>query len=345
MTGSLHISKGESYTLKGAAIFFIVLHNVVHLLCPIKENETTFDKENAIRFFNDFFDSPITYFISFFGWMGVSVFVFISAYGLSAKYSNKKINPFNYIRDHYKKLCLLLMPALLIFLLSSDGIIENPVSAIKHYVAEQLLVLNLIRPTEIWPLIYWYVGMAFQLYLLFLIFRNLSTGILLLTGIVCSLILSFSPTALLEYFRLNSIGWIPEFIFGMIYYRFREVKFGPSLIAGMSVFSLLMIVALSASRFTFFLGGIFFVIFMLTVRKWLSKLKIFEWLGVISASIYVTHAIVRYFWMKYLPFTDEQSPLFIALLILVMSIVLAIPYSRYYNKINGSRFCLLKKKY
>ena len=50
------ISREESVKLKGVAMCVIVLHNFVHLISGVKENEMAFDEERLKLFF--FMPSP-----------------------------------------------------------------------------------------------------------------------------------------------------------------------------------------------------------------------------------------------------------------------------------------------
>lgn len=120
----MYISKTEINAIKGLSILTIVIHNVVHILTPVVENEFHFSRPAVTTFIECFCDYPITYFFSFFGWVGVSCFVFASAYGLSVKYDHKEINILQYLKRHYLKLFLLLLPAFSIYI--ADKLILTP---------------------------------------------------------------------------------------------------------------------------------------------------------------------------------------------------------------------------
>ncbi len=85
------LSKESSLVLRGLAILCIMFHNFLHLeifgFC--KENEMSFIEERAEAFFNAFSDDVIMsvfQIVSFLGWIGVPVFVFLTGYGLATKY-------------------------------------------------------------------------------------------------------------------------------------------------------------------------------------------------------------------------------------------------------------------
>ena len=77
--------------LKGYAILFIILHNYCHLKefgLP-QENEMSFTSLNWEIFIQHVTSSPIMLIpdlLSFVGWIGVPVFVFLSGFGLTKKY-------------------------------------------------------------------------------------------------------------------------------------------------------------------------------------------------------------------------------------------------------------------
>ncbi|WP_302546968.1 acyltransferase family protein [Coprobacter fastidiosus] len=93
------ISYNDTNRFKGMAILLIVLHNFYHVLpqAPI-ENEFSFNIENTNYYFKTVIDSfstisitsLFTDFFSFFGHYGVALFIFLSGYGLTIKYSSKE---------------------------------------------------------------------------------------------------------------------------------------------------------------------------------------------------------------------------------------------------------------
>ena len=87
---------------KGIAILMILFHNFFHWLPPkIGENEQDFDLLRFRTYLNICFDSPeliIQATFSFFGHFGVSIFLFLSAYGLTKKYFNIQLDYFNFLK-------------------------------------------------------------------------------------------------------------------------------------------------------------------------------------------------------------------------------------------------------
>lgn len=326
------LSRKDTLILKGFAIICIVLHNVLHLLTSFKENEFSFHAENIKLFLKDFSVFPVVDMLSFFGWLGVSVFVFISGYGLQASYGSQKIKPSHWIRCHYIKLLLLLTIPLLIYTILFF-IIEgfNPMMALVSLM-EELLILNFISPQSFNPGVYWYLGLAMQLYLVFLILRCLSDRVLVIAVMVACLIISFTSGDIQSYIRHNFIGWIPEFIFGMFYCRNRTYlpdDYRWSSVIAIACLPLIFLVSLTT--YTFYLAGPLFIVFILGIKKFLSFIPGLAWIGSISASLYVIHPIVRYLIMC-LPI--ELIAFRTSLIVLAISLLLAIPYQYFLNMLN-----------
>lgn len=330
------ISKKETLALKGISIVFIVIHNVVHNLINIKENEFVFYEDNVSNLFAHFSNAPISAIFSFWGWMGVSLFVFISGYGLTIKYSGRKIQIPEWIKIHYLKLFFLLLPALCIFFLYPVLKDINSVNFLNFFL-EAILLLNIINPQEILPMIYWYIGMAFQLYIVFLLLRNLKDFWLILIGIGCCLLLAFSPDEQVLYLRHNCIGWLPEFIFGMMLAKLKSSQtLQKYKLLILILLSLTGLILFSLSRYTFILGGPCFVALLLVSRKLIVKSRAFIFLGEISAGIYVIHAIVRQiFYHFFLWIGVDTAPLLKALVVFGFSVLLSIPYQKFYTNINN----------
>lgn len=75
--------------MKGVAILFIVLHNLLHWISQIKENEFSYSPEKTKLFFENLVTNADTLWLdifSFLGWYGVATFLFLSGYGLVKKY-------------------------------------------------------------------------------------------------------------------------------------------------------------------------------------------------------------------------------------------------------------------
>lgn len=326
----MEITKKESMSLKGLCIILIVMHNVLHILTAARENEFTFKSDNVISFFENFGDSPFSCLFSFYGWLGVSFFIFISGYGLSIKYGCIDALSWKWIKQHYMKLVLLMFPAFFIYLLLS--LYKNPSLDIMdcwYITLEQMLLLNIIHPQLIQPGVYWYLGLAFQFYLWFIWLRKLSNKSLILIALCSCLFMVFMPERYISYVRHNGMGWMPEFVLGMLLARYNNVVIRRYYRCVVLFFCILFIVVFSLSRYTFFLSGLCFIGILLMIREYIAKSKIFLYLGGVSASIYVVHPVIRQVWLDYMLPSYNFSPMIATCIILLVSIGISVLYNHY----------------
>ena len=240
--------------MKGYAIFCIALHNLLHLkelTGFVTENENSFNVQRTFEFFNAIKSlnvSIIGQIFSFLGWIGVPVFLFISGLGLVKKYQNKDdLDIKKYVTYSWKKLFLLMLPAeifFIVFTLCSGKISLNVL--LKSLLKLSLLNNFIITIVEILPGIFWYFGLIFQLYVLFLFFRKMKNSQLIILMIVFLLLqLLTVPGWLIKNsnvwrtLRFNFIGWGHIFILGMIVGKMNYIRFSPE---KMSLKLLLLIV-------------------------------------------------------------------------------------------------------
>ena len=159
--------------MRGIAIIFIVLHNLLHLFLETAENEFIFSiarsntfAKHALEFNPDF----IKDIFSFLGWYGVAVFLFLSGYGLTQKYGFTSEQPFkagSFVLKHLKRVFLLMLIPYTLF-------------AIRHLLRGQYLQIflqltltsNIFNPNGISPGVFWFFGLIAQFYIFFAIIRK-----------------------------------------------------------------------------------------------------------------------------------------------------------------------------
>ncbi len=107
------LTRDDCQVMKGLAIICIVLHNYCHLLpSAAKENEFHFSEENNLYFYTHIISSDfIIQFFSYWGHLGVPIFIFLTGYGLTKKYdnTNKIIVKNSYttiMQNFYHRCCL-----------------------------------------------------------------------------------------------------------------------------------------------------------------------------------------------------------------------------------------------
>ncbi len=319
----LPITRSVGEIARGISIVLIMLHNLLHVFPAIvTENEFEFHPDRNHLFTQRLQDDAPTIIydiISFVGWYGVPVFIFLSGYGLVKRYDN--------IRDSFSTPSFLRRSWLKLFLLMLPGVVCFLGEEIWHKLAmgdgiDWKMVLSMSIPltclndfVEIWvptvPGVYWYLGLAFELYLIYALFvhgRSLRP-ILLLTALCFLLTLYFTYSSLqthndtiIVYLRHNFTGWMLPFAFGVWYGRttFNRIIFYIALLAA-SIFLFLPLLQHPAG---WQIAGLAAVIVIMATSFIFSKIRycnsIWAWIGRISPFLYVSHPLVRHLLGRYL---------------------------------------------
>ncbi len=308
------LTKDVCLIMKGIAILCIVLHNLLHLRIYgyAQENEVTFSFERYNYFINHFLSldqNLVGDVISFLGWLGVPVFVFLSGYGLSKKYDDycvlSKGGGKKYVTHSYQKLLLLLLPAIL-FLLFNDIVHLN-----RYGIFTKIFSLSLLSNCFSFLLnypvvVYWYLGLTFELYILFLVFNKWqSSKLLLWSGLACvfiqaSLYFIDGSSRLLHYFRDNFIGWLPIFNLGIYYARnsiTKDWKLKGIVGIALAFVCFVVLIIMNSNYFLWILMPIMAIPICIIVSSYINHIpylnKVFLWLGKYSASIFIVHPLIR----------------------------------------------------
>lgn len=300
--------------------------------------------------------------LSFFGHYGVPVFLFLSAYGLVLKYENRPHldavphaftitgqripswhdlkAPWQFIRYHYLKLFKMMIVGFVAFTML-DAITPGP----HHYklldIVAMLGMFNNILPEPdhiIWPGPYWFFGLMLQLYIVYRLFLyRRHWGVTVAFMVVClgiQLLLAPESEAINRY-RYNFMGGMLPFGLGLLYARYGEkilMSFHHNVSNTIGIFFCCSIIyTLSGSM----LGWTFIPFFIcllsvlvakvLTGVQWLSgMLKVLEWMGGISAALFVCHPITR---KIFIPLSKRGDMYAGLLLYVVASICLAWVFS------------------
>lgn len=289
------ISMNQSNQIKGLAIIAIVLHNFIRPIIGCQCNEMSWVEINATNFLIGIksWISPL-YIIGFLGWYGVPLFILVSGYGLSIKY-DKKIE-FNagrkFLFKQWKKLVILMMPTLLVFAFIVSVIYR------RYYPAELLwqiptMTANMLS-FRILPGPYWFFGMIFQKYAIFLIISKLKIGTIRLLLIFAGIFIVFDYFVLygvapdtMVWIRHNSIGWIPVFLLGMLAARIDITVPKPIAFIGLALFSVMSVV-----KWFHPLNGLLLVVCVVTLCKAFES-KSLVLMGLLSAYLFVLHGLTR----------------------------------------------------
>ena len=301
--------------MKGNAILFVALHNFFHsshLTEFVRENENTFDVQKTLDYFNvlkSFELSDIGQFFSFLGWIGVVVFMFISGYGLVKKYegNGNQLKAGKYIFYSWKKLAVLLLMGVVYFVIIAVATGSGKI-VIPRSLLQLTLLNNLLMPRlSIDPGVYWYFGLAFEFYLLYLLVRRWSARSLMI-GAGCLLLIQIAAIIVWgpesepwSWLRHNFMGWGQVFLTGMAVAKSNFEKHLPTktlplfLLAGLCLVSLPFLFLNVWTWFLIvpFVAVMFFVFLAGGVNNTKILKRIGLWLGKYSAFIFVVHPIVR----------------------------------------------------
>ena len=331
------LSKIECSALRAIAIISIMLHNYCHAISyTVKENEFQYFSQNNMNLWshvltlnhNFIFDL-----LSFFGHYGVPVFLFISGYGLCRKYglSEKKITSFSFIRYHFIKLLRLMFFGYVISLLviwATHGHNSSPVTFIQFILQLSMLINLSTFPSVPGP--YWYFGLTMQLYLLYiLIFCKRKVLYSVIAVIFCLLIQLFcNPEGnLLGWLRGNFVGSLLPFCVG-ICSVYISVIFKRRIYLFTYVISIIFIFLMGFNYQYWLVIPVFVVLSCISLIKMIPYkiLKYLDYIGSISASLFVVHPIIRSIAFRYI----STYNLYIQICIYLLSCLL---FSVIYKKI------------
>jgi peptidoglycan/LPS O-acetylase OafA/YrhL len=326
-----------------------MLHNFLHnpQLGFSLENEMSFSNERASLFFNLFQAGQysIYEFFSFLGWIGVAVFVFLTGYGLAKSSSPSPSEVPRYIRNHFLKLFLLLLPAMIVFIIG-DLAQHNLFPTLFKRLSYLALVANWIYPWVYCPPgVYWYFGLTFQFYLIYAFFGGYfdKKNLLLLSlltivglGILCSL----EYPEVLSVYRHCFTGWFVLFAIGIWAGKQRDLHLttSHSIVVDilLLVFSLGLVILMNKWMLTWLLVPVVALVMFLSIGFLLLRSgilrRVFIWVGGVSASLFAVHPIARFLINRtVLPRVDNLH--LVILMYVIASFIMAMCYDKLYKKL------------
>ena len=339
------LSKNECTVLRGLGILAILLHNYCHWLeGALMENELTFVQERSDAFYAYAVHPDGNAFLqlfSFFGHYGICVFLFLTGYGLTIKYKLQKTEQiafFPFVWCHYKKLLWLLVGGYVLYQLVIFVGTKSFSGNMFDWVSMLTMTSNFFS-LDIWPKPYWYFGLTMQMYLLFYLLvyrtdgnRQVMTILGLMTAV--SLMPQFvfsSDSDVVRLLRDNFfIGMLP-FTLGVtaaLYgKRLKECMKTLYLVIGCTISGLLLFFS-NQNLVLWSLAPVFVIVFSLSLVKILPRLlaKPFQWLGAISAALFVIHPTTREICIHKLHFAS--APHTELLIFLIFTVIVAYIYHR-----------------
>ena len=311
----MSLTRTECTALRGLAIIAIVLHNYCHFVGGIvQENEYLFHSAH-----NDQLWQVITqpdaqlplHLLSYFGHYGVPVFLFLSGFGLVAKYEagdRQPVDPVPFLRYNYLKLLRMLVVGLTLFVIADIVTPGRFHYAWYNVLAQLSMTINLLPTPDkiIWPGIYWFFGLMMELYLVYrlLLYRRSSAWVLVLVA-ACWLAQAVSaPTGdTLNRLRYNFVGGMLPFGAGVLWARHADViaaRLGThsmrlygwlALFAGCTALAFVMCFSFQ----TWLWIPLLVVVGSIALVKSLpaKALALLTWTGGLSAAMFVAHPIAR----------------------------------------------------
>jgi hypothetical protein len=344
-----NLSKAECNAMRGLAIIGIFLHNYCHWLgFAVKENEYEYVQGNVDRLtaVSGQFDAMLPiHLLSFFGHYGVPVFLFLSAYGLTMKYERggASVDSLPFMRYHYLKLFRMMIVGFVAFILI-DAILPGRHTYAPWTIIAQLGLFNNITPRpwdNIWPGPYWFFGLMMQLYIVYRLFvykRHWGFTVGLMALCIAVQLLLSPESDQMNYYRYNFMGGMLPFGCGILFARFCEKEITHIRFIWMYTILMALLVYLASLNFVtwtfvplFVCAFTIFFIKIVSHYDWLSWLMMaLEWMGSISAALFVCHSITRRILIPISRHGDIWSGI---LLYVVASIGLAWLFKALMNKI------------
>lgn len=310
------LSRTECSALRGIAILGIFLHNYLHWLRQmVKENEYQFHQGNIERMtgciLDPTWDLPLQLF-SFFGHYGVPVFLFLSGYGLVQKYENARPSApsatteeslWHFMKKHFMKLFPMMMLGFTVFAMADWITPSRHHWSWSEILGQVSMTINLFPDPDkaIWPGPYWFFGLMMQLYLLYrmVLYKRSNRAVWLLI-VACwgiqALCFAAPDGAALNWIRYNCIGGMLPFGMGILLARMPSVpRLTVNSHLSFLIAMVIMAVAMSLGFHTWLWVPAIIVLLHISLVKVLPAicLKAFDWLGTLSAAIFVCHPITR----------------------------------------------------
>ena len=329
------LSRMECNIMRGFAIIAIISNNFgTWLKGVIGDNEFGFDYHQVEAFLYSFTNPTGDFLLdllAFYSPFGVMLFIFLSGYGLTLKYEggvNQSAKSF--ITDHYKKLFLMQLKGVAIFL--AIILVFNPdrIVYFKYLIGQLLMVENLNPTPKIIPGPYWFFGMIMEVYIIFrLVFFRRSTWLLVSTMILSILIMAcIEPNgSLMYYLRYNFFMAILPFGIGMLVARYGHKITITDSTSKCILTLLVFFILLTVCKFNFYswlIMPLFIIGVSIPLAKLLNKIQatseIFGWIGGISGVMFLVHPILREVLIERTNSCDSYYGMFLVYIFLTISL-------------------------
>ena len=341
------LTKENSPILRGLAIITIMMHNFLHIgrWGFSAENEMSFTQAKVDAFWNAILSSQTNFLgeaFSFLGWVGVPVFIFLTGYGVAVQGVEGRGNKVISLKKRWFRLFLLMFPAVLLF-----GTVDFISSGMVINLLKRGLYLtqlaNFFYPYVVCqPGVYWYFGLAFQLYLIWALIGSHLKGLKLLLLSIITLsglyfLSRYGSHNVISIYRHCFTGWFEVFAFGILMAQNKWIreKFTWHWSMEIVFFLLLssMMVLLNKRMETWLFVPFFSLLAFIFLGNLCVRVElltsVLKWLGNISAYIFVCHPIARPLAIRFTP--AEGGLALIVTIYVVLTIILSMTYKRVYE--------------
>lgn len=343
-TTSKAYTPNDIFLLKGVGILLIVLHNYFHWTPKSSiENEFIYFSQNIEIYLNQSFTNLKNFInlnFSFWGHLGVQLFVFASGYGLYKSYEKNPVQPFKFLTKKLISIfCLLLIGILAVCCLRyfNDGSVYHIKSIILIFFKKATTIDNFSFKTIFnFSGPYWYFGLTIQLYLIFpilfkIIHKNSKSHnqIIIATLLVVNLLLY--PLSRLYNFPYNGIclGHLPEFLLGL-YLAKNGINDNIKTNVVSGIVSLIILIISQFNEYVFPVSFLAATIFMLSLFNIGQKIKInlpplnklFLFIGKISMGLFIINGALRELSL----FRNENRELLNSKIIIFLPILFILAY-------------------
>lgn len=336
-------SRDESFALKALCIIVVMTHNYLHMRGWAAENEFQFfaDRVENMRTLMLHPDwRTLLHFMTFAVSSFLCGFMFCTGYGLVKKYEQPGAAPFNrlsFIGSHYLKLVSLQTIPMLVAFVDYIALRGHQPLTIKDGALQLLLLGNLQWDQSIYPYVYWYLGMAMQLYIVYALLLHHPHGhygpwhqvlqAVLVAG--CGVWqMCCEPTGeWMHYLHSNFVPYLGAMAAGMVAARHLDnVNLNHMQWGAVALVSGALMLYCLQYFYTWIWMWIPSVIFLVSLVKALalSRCRPVVWLGSVSALVYVIHPIVREVSLHYKHSGHDVADLIIYM---VASIAIAAGYA------------------
>lgn len=305
---TLQYDRSDSQVLKGIGILLIVLHNFFHTFPEFPpECEFEYIPDNVGRFVDTLgrgnLRTIVLSLFSFLGHYGVSVFVFVSGYGLAKRYGQSPDAGWRILLHRATQLWKWIVPMALLLLLDRYSghthityqYLENQ-KIWTDLLAMLTFTANFLVDRFVIAGPWWYFGMAFQLYVIYVLFlrRAGDRAVWIASAVAWALLLVLQGLGcndLVFTLRYNFVGWLPVFCIGIL-----AARHPLRLPWGWVVLGCVLFVLSLFNPYLWVFSSTL-VLFPFTAVLPLFKrgilYKITLGLGGLSAALFITHAFVR----------------------------------------------------